>query len=152
MIALMQTKIPILIMAFMMLTCAGMVYAAGQSSAHYTVVSDVISAGGGVSSSTDFTAECTVGQSSPTGDSSNDSYSIFGGFWNTVAGGLSILMGDINVDGIVDISDVILVLRIALGLDSEDPCGDMNLDNVINISDVIMTLRVALGLDTAGQC
>jgi hypothetical protein len=132
--------------------CNSIVFAAGQSSTNYTIESDVISGGGGESSSTNYFIEHTTGQSSAIGYSSSISYKNFSGFWYAVTGGISNLLGDINRDGSVDISDVILVLRIALGLDTEDSCGDMNFDNVLDISDVILTLRVALGLDTSGQC
>ncbi len=62
------------------------------------------------------------------------------------------VQGDINRDGVVDISDVILVLRIALGLDPPKPCSDINNDKEIDISDVILTLRMALGLDPPKPC
>jgi hypothetical protein len=66
------------------------------------------------------------------------------------------LLGDINKDGAVDISDVILVLRCSLGLPIDPyqcaPCGDINKDVVIDISDVILTLRMALGIDPLKQC
>ena len=61
-------------------------------------------------------------------------------------------LGDINTDGSVDISDVILDLRIALGLDEPRPCSDINGDGNVDISDVILTLRMALGLDELKQC
>jgi hypothetical protein len=60
--------------------------------------------------------------------------------------------GDINTDGIVDISDVIRVLRMALNLDSDSTCADINDDGVVDISDVILTLRMALGLDQPQLC
>ncbi len=62
------------------------------------------------------------------------------------------IKGDINKDGSVDISDVILVLRIALVLDDPKPCSDINNDGNVDISDVILTLRMALGLDTLKEC
>ena len=62
------------------------------------------------------------------------------------------LLGDINDDGKVDISDVILVLRIALALDNPKPCSDINADSKVDISDVILTLRMALGLDPLEPC
>ena len=62
------------------------------------------------------------------------------------------LLGDMNNDGAIDISDVILVLRMALGLDTLNPCADINNDGVVDISDVILTLRMALGLDQLKQC
>lgn len=60
--------------------------------------------------------------------------------------------GDINNDGVPDISDVILVLRIALELDAEAACSDVNGDGSVDISDVILTLRMALGLDEWRAC
>ena len=62
------------------------------------------------------------------------------------------LTGDINKDGIVDISDVILVLRTALKLDSIKPCSDINNDGIVDISDVILTLRMALKIDALKAC
>lgn len=56
--------------------------------------------------------------------------------------------GDINKDGGVDISDVILCLRMAIGLDPVNlTISDMNSDSLIDISDVILILRKAIGLD-----
>ena len=55
--------------------------------------------------------------------------------------------GDINGDGTVDISDVILCLRQAVGLDTPNPSvADMNGDGTVDISDVILILRKAVGL------
>jgi len=57
------------------------------------------------------------------------------------------LKGDINLDGVVDISDVILCLRMAIGLDPVDKnLADMNGDGEIDIVDVILILRKAIGL------
>ena len=61
-------------------------------------------------------------------------------------------MGVINGDCPIDISDVILVLRIALGLNSPAPCSNINGNSKVDISDVILTLRIALGLDPLKQC
>jgi len=72
----------------------------------------------------------------------------------------NIFKGDINSDGKIDISDVILCLRIALELpvvildETFNPpypdwlieTADMNEDGVIDISDVIKILRKAVGL------
>jgi exo-beta-1,3-glucanase (GH17 family)/DNA-binding beta-propeller fold protein YncE len=65
---------------------------------------------------------------------------------------VSNLLGDINKDGAVDISDVILVLRIALEIDPVKPCSDINNDGIVDISDVILTLGMTLGLDPLKQC
>jgi hypothetical protein len=61
-------------------------------------------------------------------------------------------LGDMNCDGAIDISDVILVLRIALQLDPPQPCSDINADGGVDISDVILTLRMALQLDQWKPC
>lgn len=62
------------------------------------------------------------------------------------------LLGDMNDSCTVDISDVILVLRLALQLDPPAACSDINEDGQSDISDVILTLRMALGLDSARTC
>jgi len=56
--------------------------------------------------------------------------------------------GDINKDKTIDISDVILCLRQAVGLDPIEPSlADINGDGTVDISDVILILRKAIGLD-----
>ena len=72
--------------------------------------------------------------------------------FDNVAVTVTPISGDINNDCRIDISDVILVLRIALELDPLKPCSDINKDGMVDISDVILTLRMALGLDPFKQC
>ncbi|HOC02307.1 MAG TPA: dockerin type I repeat-containing protein [Candidatus Ratteibacteria bacterium] len=56
--------------------------------------------------------------------------------------------GDVNLDLSVDISDVILVLRMAIDLDkAEKDMGDLNDDGVIDILDVVLLLKKAVGLE-----
>ena len=79
----------------------------------------------------------------------------------TVVGQLTVVRtppgtGDINGDGVVDLADVILAQRIALGLMTPTaqqrqaadvaPLGDP--DGVIDASDVALILRKALGIDS----
>jgi hypothetical protein len=72
----------------------------------------------------------------------------------------SVELGDINGDGTVNIRDVILCLRMSIGLPvtiNEDTYteypdwlknrADMNEDEVVNIQDVILVLRKSLDLD-----
>ncbi len=62
-------------------------------------------------------------------------------------------LGDVNRDGTVDISDVILELRRALCISCLPlPCSDINGDGYVDISEVILTLRIALGLDPLQPC
>jgi hypothetical protein len=66
---------------------------------------------------------------------------------NLVEDHLVYLLGDINTDGEVNISDVILCLRMAIDLNPDNLLtADMNGDGVIDISDVILVLRKAIGL------
>lgn len=70
-------------------------------------------------------------------------YKVYGIFYN-----LPQATGDINGDETIDISDVILCLRQAIGLDQQNKqFADMNDDGEIDISDVILILRKAIGLD-----
>jgi len=94
------------------------------------------------------------------------------GFYNSLAENITVFcqsglftidvnLGDINGDDTIDISDVILCLRMAIELpvnvnaqnySSPYPLwlksrADMNSDTEINISDVILILRKAIGLD-----
>lgn len=58
------------------------------------------------------------------------------------------MKGDLNYDMQIDISDVILCLRMAIGLDPVNlGLADMNNDGQVDISDVILILRKAIGLD-----
>ena len=66
------------------------------------------------------------------------------------------ILGDMNEDGMVDISDVIRDLRCSLGLPIDPylcmPRGDINCDDITDITDVILTLRKALGIDPMEYC
>ncbi|MGC9066680.1 MAG: choice-of-anchor D domain-containing protein [Candidatus Ratteibacteria bacterium] len=58
------------------------------------------------------------------------------------------ILGDIKEDEVVDITDVILCLRMAIALDQPDPeVADINDDNEVDIRDVIKILRKAIGLE-----
>ena len=63
------------------------------------------------------------------------------------------LLGDINCDGEVDVSDARLALRKAVGLDDLDQCrfhaADTNLDNEISVVDARTILRIAVQLETS---
>ena len=69
--------------------------------------------------------------------------------------------GDLNQDENIDISDVILCLRMSVGLELNingntytppypswlTDIADMNEDDIVDISDVILILRITVGLD-----
>lgn len=59
-------------------------------------------------------------------------------------------IGDVDGDGVVRVSDTVLIMRCALGLIEFTPeqilCGDVDGDGVIKIADAVMVVRIALGL------
>lgn len=59
--------------------------------------------------------------------------------------------GDVNNDGKVNVVDVMLVMRHALGLDTLDPAdlevADVNGDGAVNVQDVTLIMQIALGVD-----
>ena len=64
--------------------------------------------------------------------------------------------GDQNADGVVDVSDVIIDLRIVVGLvvptDEQEKLSDVVRDGQINIFDVIQSLRHLVGLTEITEC
>ena len=126
----------------------------GAESANYSIDTNVLSGGGSDCSSPNFFLMSTLGQSTAIGPASSANYLNYAGFWYTVPQQPQgcYWLGDINCDDNVDISDVILVLRIALQLDPPAPCSNINGDSTVDISDVILTLRMALALDPKVPC
>ncbi len=59
----------------------------------------------------------------------------------------SVIPGDANGDGVVDMLDVTKVERIILGLDDPTPGADANQDGVIDMLDVTKIERIILGID-----
>jgi len=126
----------------------------GAESTNYSIDTDVLSGGGSECSSTSYFLMSTLGQPTAIGPASSANYLNYAGFWYTLPQQQQgcYWLGDINCDEAVDISDVILVLRIALQLDPPAPCSNINGDSTVDISDVILTLRMALALDPKVPC
>ena len=66
------------------------------------------------------------------------------------------LIGDVNLDGAVNIVDAQLTARYAVGLPVANPggvqsAGDVNLDTAVNITDAQLIARYAVGLPTPGS-
>jgi uncharacterized repeat protein (TIGR01451 family) len=55
--------------------------------------------------------------------------------------------GDANMDGVVDVFDLVTVKRIILGLDPPTCGADANLDGTIDVFDLVKIKRIILGLD-----
>ena len=56
---------------------------------------------------------------------------------------LSVLQGDLNEDGIVNILDIVILINIVLnGID--DPNADLNEDGIVNILDIVMLINMII--------
>lgn len=58
------------------------------------------------------------------------------------------LLGDLDNDGNPTVGDAILILRIVVGLDADNPCADANQSGGTDVGDAIRVLRCLVGLDT----
>ena len=56
-----------------------------------------------------------------------------------------ILVGDVNVDGGVDISDVVALVNMILGSTEKNAPADVNNDGQVDISDVVALVNIILG-------
>ena len=78
-----------------------------------------------------------------------DSMSIIVSIPAVVAGG-NCQPGDLNENNIVDVLDVVQLLRFALGYNEPSPThyctGDLNYDNYLNITDVLLLMDIILGV------
>ena len=78
-----------------------------------------------------------------------DSLSIVVSIPVVVAGG-NCQPGDLTENNIVDVLDVVQLLRFALGYNEPNPAhyctGDLNYDNYLNITDVLMLMDIILGV------
>ena len=54
-----------------------------------------------------------------------------------------ILAGDLNLDGILNILDIVLMMNIVLG-DGYDEIADMNGDEIINILDIVTLVNIII--------
>ena len=80
---------------------------------------------------------------------STDSLSIGVSIPVTVGGG-NCQPGDLTENDIVDVLDVVQLLRFVLGYNNPSPVhyctGDLNYDNNLNINDVLMLMDIILGI------
>ena len=56
----------------------------------------------------------------------------------------SILSGDLNSDGLINILDVVVLVNIVLGNGEAVDAGDMNDDGILNVLDVVMLVSIIL--------
>ena len=60
-------------------------------------------------------------------------------------GGGSII-GDINLDGIVNVNDIVAVVNIIIGTGSYNPTADLNSDSIINVNDIVALVNIILDI------
>jgi len=70
------------------------------------------------------------------------------GIWDFIMDDESIISGDVNLDEIVNIQDLVLLVNFVLGIDNpSDPqfnAADINGDGILNILDIIATVNIIL--------
>ena len=54
------------------------------------------------------------------------------------------ILGDLNGDEILNVSDIIIIVNMALDITENDLIGDMNDDGGINILDIILLVNIIL--------
>ncbi len=128
------------------------IHASGQSSADYSIPSDVLSGGGGTSSSTDYTISYSIGQPSVIGPSAATDYDVHAGFWARIPSELCIHHGDVTADGSVTAGDAQMAFNIVLELYIptylEECAADCNGDGSITAGDAQDIFGVIFG----GSC
>ncbi len=113
--------------------------------------------GGGTSANGDFTLDGTIGQPDA-GRLTRGDFAVEGGFIPGVAV-LPVVAGtcgDLDGDGIVDVSDAIIILQIVVGLvnpsSTQQTLGDLNRDGIIDVADAIIDLQIIVGLTEITEC
>jgi len=56
------------------------------------------------------------------------------------------LLGDVNFDGFVNVLDIVMVVNIVLGNESELSAADLNSDSFINVLDIVFLVNIILGV------
>ena len=114
---------------------------AEMSSTSFQITTSVLSGGGNMMSSVNFNMLTTLGQPTALGSGSSSSYSIEPGFLNTLL--LTITVGDVNGNGVVNLEDVIMALQAVTQqtVGSIHLEADTNGDGKIGLAEAIMVLR-----------
>ena len=114
---------------------------AAMSSENYRITVSVIAGGGIRATSSGYENNGTVGQSSATGASTGSNYFNYAGFWYAFME--AVLKGDINGDGVIDLTDAVLAFQTTLGIDVYNifRSADVNRDGKISIEEVVYILQ-----------
>ena len=131
------------LVAALVLGSATMFCMAGMESEHYRIPRSVQSGGGAFMVSGGYGAWSTLGQASAVGPSVSAGYALQAGFWFSI-----LTKGDVNGDGEVDLADLVLSLRVLVGISAPDVHrgADVNGDGRIGVAEAIYILGKTAGL------
>jgi hypothetical protein len=117
------------------------IFAAPMESENFRIEKTVVSSGGGLGASGSFEINGTVGQSTPIGLSSSASYRLMPGLWHQIL--LMIAEGDLNEDGVINLQDAIIALKILSNFQPIDVqrASDVNGDGSVGIEEVLFILQ-----------
>ena len=59
-------------------------------------------------------------------------------------GWLPDLPGDVNQDGVINVSDIVISVNIVLGMSPFNELADINGDGIVNIQDIILLVNIIL--------
>lgn len=103
-----------------------------------------IDGGGGFSAGENFQMQGTIGQHDASEPMTGGNFVLTGGFWAATTVQDPVLLGDVNLDGVVNLLDVApFVDRIATGTYQAE--ADVNQDGSVNLLDVDPFIDVLAG-------
>ena len=54
------------------------------------------------------------------------------------------LSGDVNQDGVINVSDIVIAVNIVLGMSPFNELADINGDGIVNVQDIILLVNIIL--------
>ncbi len=121
---------------------SGEAESAASSGGGYDLSWYTIDGGGGTSEAGGFSLSGTIGQPDA-GTMSGSGYELAGGFWTggDVEPPPPCALGDLNCDGVVDVSDLLILLgQWGTCADPNDCAADLNGDGIVDVSDLLILL------------
>ena len=68
---------------------------------------------------------------------------------NDMRAGMPVDNGDVNMDGVINVLDIVFTVNFVLGLEDlsayQQQLADMNADGTVNILDIILIVNIILG-------